>query len=49
MMTQTRKRTPIALILMPYFSSLRIAALEPIIKRSNMEMDSELFVHIRLL
>ncbi|MFP3131669.1 MAG: hypothetical protein RXR51_08885 [Nitrososphaeria archaeon] len=51
MMTQTRNRTPIALILYAllylYFSSLRRAALEPIIKRSNMKIDSKVFVHTR--
>jgi hypothetical protein len=49
-MTQTRNRTPIALILYAlylYFSSLRRAALEPIIKRSNMKIDSKVFVHTR--
>ena len=56
MMTQTRKRTPIALILYAlylYFSSLSLRrtsnVLEPIIKRSNMEMDSEVFFRIGLL
>jgi len=55
MITQTRKRTPIALILyiFNYFSSLSLRrashALEPIIKRSNMEMDSEVFFRIRFL
>jgi len=48
MITQTRNRTPIALILYAlylYFSSLSLRrashVLEPIIKRSNMEMDQK--------
>jgi len=55
MILQTRKRTPIALILyiFNYFSSLSLRrashVLEPIIKRSNMEMDPEVFFRIRLL
>jgi len=56
MILQTRKRTPIALILYAlylYFSSLSLRrashVLEPIIKRSNMEMDPELFVHINFI